>query len=162
MTASWWALRVLVVGVIAAVSLAGTGCGSIIDRAAAPDVETSTSPELVQEALEFGGWVIPAGGKILLVERRIVRNRKYLIALQTSPSDLDWMLEKSGFEASFEKAYPPFLAETIAGPDLMSSPNVRSARDTLVSSPGKGTIRQVAVDDRSQDIRIVHLEFRRV
>ncbi|WP_454196140.1 hypothetical protein [Nocardia sp. Marseille-Q1738] len=162
MRVPWWVLRALIISVIAVVSLAGTGCSSTIDRATAPEVETSTSPELVKEATEFGGWVLPGSGKILLVKKQIIRNRKYQIAVEMSPADLGWMLEQSRFAATFEKVYPPFIEETIAGPDLASSPNVQSAGDTFLSAPGKGTIREVVVDERTTETRIVHIEFRRV
>ncbi|WP_433680069.1 hypothetical protein [Nocardia sp. CA-119907] len=155
-------MRLLIVGILAVVSLVGTGCDSVIDSAMEPDVETSTSPELVKEAIEYGGWVLPANGKILLVKREIIRNRKYQIAVEMSPADFSSMLEQTRFVAAFDKLYVTSLVTTIAGPDLASSPNVQSAQDTFLSPKGKSMIREVVVDERTADTRIVHIEFRSV
>ncbi|MEV4129705.1 hypothetical protein [Nocardia sp. NPDC049707] len=145
------------------ISLAGTGCDSAIDRAVpGPQTVTSTSPELVKEATEFGGWVLPDNAKILLVRKEIVRDRKYLMAVEMSPIDLAWMLERSGFRADFRKRYPPIADVTIAGPDLTTSPNVQSAQDVFQSPTGVGMFRNVLVDERDTDTRIVHIAFRGV
>ncbi|MFE7798711.1 hypothetical protein [Nocardia sp. NPDC057440] len=149
-------------GMLVVLSLAGTGCSSGIDRATAPDTESSTSPELVKEATEYGNWVLPANGNILLVKREIIRDRKYQIAVEMSPTDLTWMLEQSRFTDPLEKDFPPYLTKTIAGPDLASSPNVQHAQDTFLSQEKKSMIRDVVVDERAANTRIVHIEFRGV
>ncbi|MFQ6398849.1 hypothetical protein ACLMAJ_36095 [Nocardia sp. KC 131] len=148
---------------LVAVSLVGTGCDSAIDRAVpAPQSEDSTGPELVKEATEFGGWALPESAKILLARKEIVRDTKYLIAAEMSPTDLAWMLEKSGFTAAFRKRYPPIADTTIAGPDLTTSPNVQSAQDVFQSPTGVGMFRNVLVDERDAEARIVHIAFRGV
>ncbi|MBP2189691.1 hypothetical protein [Nocardia goodfellowii] len=40
-------------------SLAGAACGRFVEANTAPDMPTSTSPELVREETEYGGWVLP-------------------------------------------------------------------------------------------------------
>lgn len=155
-----WALRALISGILVLVSLAGTGCNSVGDRATAPDTETSTSPELVKEATEYGDWILPANANILLAQREIIRDRKYQIAVEMSPADLTWMLEQSRFTDPLEKDFPPYLTKTIAGPDLASSPSVQHAQDTFLSQEKKSMIRDVVVDERTANTRIVHIEFR--
>ncbi|WP_227996999.1 hypothetical protein [Nocardia australiensis] len=152
----------MLLGVLAVVSLAGAGCGSMIDRVTAPDVETSTSPELVKEATEFGGWTLPADGKILLVEKEVMRDSEFRrIAVEMSPTDVASMLEKSGFTTALDKVRdpsPPYIT-TIAGPDLATSPNVQRAQDTFYSQAEKTISRTVVVDERDAETRIVHIEF---
>ncbi|MFB8277590.1 hypothetical protein [Nocardia colli] len=160
MSRRWGRLRVLTLLVV--VALAGVGCDSVIDRAAAPDVEASSSPELVQEAVEYGGWVLLGNSKVLLVRREVIRDRKYQIAAEMSPTDFSSMLEQSRFTAPFAKDVPPYLTTTIAGPDLATSPSVRRAQEWFTSSAGKVMLRDVVVDERDANTRVVHIEFRGV
>ncbi|WP_435593154.1 hypothetical protein [Nocardia sp. bgisy118] len=153
----WWALAASTV--MAAVSVAGTGCGRLVEVDTGPDVETSTSPEFVKEATEYGGWTLPSNGKVLLARREVVRDTEYKLAVEMSPADLVWMLDKSGFVADFRKLFETSLVTTIAGPDLASSPNVQKAQDTFTSPKGKVMFRRVAVDERTAETRIVHIEF---
>lgn len=152
-------LRVLLSGMLALVSLTLAGCSSAVDRAIAPDVETSTSPELVREATEFGGWTLPVNGKVLMVRREIVRHKTYELAVEMSPDEFRSMLEASHFTATFEKLYLASHETTIAGPDLASSPNVEKAQDMFQSPTGIGMLRTVIVDERDADIRIAHIRF---
>jgi len=152
-------LRALLLGMLALVSLAVAGCSNAIDRAIAPDVETSTNPELVREATEFGGWTLPANGKVLMVSREIVRHKTYKIAVEMSPADFRSMLEESHFAATFKKLCLASHETTIAGPDLASSPNVQTAQDTFVSPSRIGMLRTVIVDERDANTRIAHITF---
>ncbi|MBB4855567.1 hypothetical protein HNP40_002974 [Mycobacteroides chelonae] len=150
----------LFIGLLVASLLFATACDRVVDRAAAPDVETSTSTQLVRNATEFGGWTLPANGKVLLAQRETVNNKKYRIAVEMPAADVQAMLEKSHFTAKFSKLYQTSLVKTIAGPDLASSPNVLLAQDNYVPAKGKSAIREVAIDERNPQTRIVHLEFR--
>ncbi|MCP2278374.1 hypothetical protein [Nocardia amikacinitolerans] len=152
-----WA--VAAIALMAVVSISGTGCGSLVEVDTAPDVETSNSPEFVKEATEYGGWTLPPNGKVLLARKEVIRDTEYKLAVEMSPSDLVWMLDKSGFVADFRKLFEPTLVTTIAGPDLASSPNVQKAQDTFTSPKGKVMFRRVAVDERTPETRIVHIEF---
>ncbi|MCP2293043.1 hypothetical protein [Nocardia amikacinitolerans] len=111
------------------------------------------------EATEYGGWTLPPNGKVLLARKEVIRDTEYKLAVEMSPSDLVWMLDKSGFIADFRKLFEPTLVTTIAGPDLASSPNVQKAQDTFTSPKGKVMFRRVAVDERTPETRIVHIEF---
>ncbi|MEV6362052.1 hypothetical protein [Nocardia asteroides] len=156
----------MALGLLAVVSLGSYGCARVVDRsidqAMIPDIEASTSPALVAEATEYGGWVLPANGKVLLVERRVDRDRRYRIAVEVSQTDLVWMLEQSRFPAAFAKDYPPYLQRPIAGPALESSPNVRRAQEWFTSPAGKVMMRDIIVDERDANTRIVHIDFRGV
>lgn len=153
----WWTLIAGTVTVVLAIS--ATGCGRLVEVDTEPDVETSTSPELIEEATEYGGWTLPPEGKVLLVRKEIVRDREYKLALEMSPTELAWMLEESGFEADFRKVFETSLVTIIAGPDLSSSPNVQKAQDTFTSPTGRTMFRRIAVDERTAETRIVHIEF---
>jgi hypothetical protein len=152
-------LCALLLGMLALVSLVVVGCSSAVDRATAPDVETSTSPELVRKAAEFGGWTLPVNANVLMVRREVLRGTVYKMAVEMSPADFRSMLEKSRFTAAFRKLYETSLETTIAGPDLASSPNVETAQDTFVSPTGPGMFRTVTVDERDADTRIAHITF---
>ncbi|RJO77122.1 hypothetical protein D5S18_13235 [Nocardia panacis] len=159
MSRLWRPLIVVILGVLALSVLAIIVFSKLIDRVAEPNIETSTTPGLVQEAFEYGGWTLPDTGKVLLVRRQIVRRSAYQIAIEIPTADLGVMLEKSGFRAVFEKLYATGLVNPIAGPDLSSSPNVQTAQDEFISPKGWPMFRRVTIDERSPDMRIVHLVF---
>ncbi|MEV0336133.1 hypothetical protein [Nocardia sp. NPDC050717] len=148
-------------------SLAMYGCNRAVnhavDRMMVPDVEMSTSPALVQEATEYGGWVLPKGVEVLLAKREIIRDRKYQIAVKASPGDLALMLSQSRFPNVLQHRGTPYPVTTIAGPPLESSPRVEQGQEAwFTSSSGKVMIREVTVDIRDEATRIVHIEFRGV
>lgn len=134
-----------------------------VDRMMVPDVEESTSPELIREATEYGDWIVPAGAEVLLVRREIIRDRIYQLAVQASPADLALMLEQSRFPDVISERNPPSSLGTIAGPPLASSPRVeRGQQAWYTSSAGEVMIRDVTVDVRDDTTRIIHVEFRGV
>lgn len=53
----------------------------VVDQMVVPDVKESTSPEFVREAMAYGDWVLPADATVLHVEREIIRDRNYRIAV---------------------------------------------------------------------------------
>ncbi|WP_336086944.1 hypothetical protein [Nocardia sp. SSK8] len=154
-------------GLCLLISLGVFGCDRAvdhtIDRMMVPDVEESTSPELLREATQYGDWVLPTSAEVLLVQREIIRDRKYRIAVKTSPSDLAAMLEQSRFPIALGLRQPPYSVKTIAGPPLDTSPRVERGQEAwFTSAAGKVMIREVTVDLRDETTRIVHLEFRGV
>ncbi|MEV0356479.1 hypothetical protein AB0H71_10495 [Nocardia sp. NPDC050697] len=134
-----------------------------VDRMKVPDAEESVSQELVREATDYGDWVLPSDSTVLLVKREIIRDRKYQIAVRTTPDGLAAMLEQSRFPAQFSLRTRFGLIETIAGPPLASSPRVEQAQEAwFTSAAGKVMIRDVTVDIRDDNTRFVHIEFRGV
>lgn len=153
-------LRRLCATTVAGLSIAACS-GPVIVRESDPPV-SSDSPELVQEATEFGDWSLPADGKVLLVRKETFDDPKYTLVVETSPAGVTWMLAQSKYSAPLEKRYSidPDLDAVIAGPPLATSPNVLKAQDLFVSKEGDSMIRDVIVDERTAELRIVHLEFR--
>lgn len=70
------------------------------------------------------------------------------------------MLNESNFSTLFNEGFPVYNDETIAGPPLSTSPHVKEAQDIFVSKEGDSMIRAVVVDERTPELRIVHIEFR--
>ncbi|WP_063060898.1 hypothetical protein [Nocardia sienata] len=150
-------LRVLFVGLLMFVSLAGVGCTESVDRAAA-DTETGTGPDLIREATEYGDWTLPVNGKVLLVKKEVGRVPRFRLAVEMSPPDLVWMLEESRYSTPLGPGHALSIS-TIAGPDPNSSPKLLYARDNITSPSGNLVFRKVLVDERDAQTRIVHLEF---
>ncbi|MGW5385137.1 hypothetical protein [Nocardia sp. NPDC003963] len=140
------------------VALTGVACTESVDRAADSGTEVGDSPELIGEATEYGGWTLPAGGKVLLVQKESGREPRFRLAVEMTPPDLVWMLEKSGYSAPLEPGHALSIS-TIAGPDPNSSPKLLYARDSITSPSGNLVFRKVLVDERDAQTRIVHLEF---
>ncbi|MBH0776021.1 hypothetical protein [Nocardia bovistercoris] len=150
--------RLLLPAVIGFTLAALPGCSSPVERGAEPTAQ-SDSAELVQEAVDFGDWVLPADGKVLMVKRENPDDVEYNLVVETSPAGLTSMLEGSGYRAEFSETRP-MVFQPIAGPPLDTSPRVLRAQDLHVSRVGKSMIRDVYVDERTVDLRIVHIEFR--
>lgn len=120
--------------------------------------ETSTSPELVKQATEFGGIVIPPEAEVLQAHVDSAMDTRYQLVLKMPSSGLPALLTESHFTEPLARAYPPF-EPIIAGPDLASSPSVVSAQDRYRNSEGKSVYRTVIVDERDPNVRFVHLNM---
>lgn len=152
----------LVISVVSLSVFGVSGCVDTTPRGAETGLEMSVSPELAKEATDFGDWMLPVDGKVLLVkkEARPRSDVKFNLAVEMSPDGLAWMLEHSNYYAPFEKGLPVYPERIIAGPDLATSPSVQKAQDIFRSGEGDSMIRDVVVDERTADLRIVHIEFR--
>ncbi|WP_181697577.1 hypothetical protein [Nocardia sp. GTS18] len=140
------------------------GCGGFVSVGRTdgkPLIEASTSPELVQEAANYGDWIIPDGTKVLLAKRAGERIDRYLLVLEATPEQLASMLAMSNFEQPLEIFTPPMPPrfEHIAGPDLNSSPRISRAEERYTSRSNEHMERSVYVDERTPTLRIVHLDF---
>ncbi|WP_243858206.1 hypothetical protein [Mycobacterium sp. DL440] len=120
--------------------------------------ETSTIPELVKQATEFGGIAIPPGAEVLQAHVDSAMDTRYQLVLKMPSSDLPTLLTESHFTEPLARAYPPF-EPIIAGPDLASSPSVVSAQDRYRNSEGKSVYRTVIIDERDPNVRFVHLNM---
>ncbi len=152
------ALRGVLVCMLLLVALTGMGRAESVDRAAKADTETGTGPELIREATEYGGWILPAGGKVLLVKKEAGCEPRFRLAVEMTPPDLVWMLENSGYSTPLGAGHSLSIS-TIAGPDPNSSPKLLYGRDNITSPSGNLVFRKVLVDERDAETRIVHLEF---
>ncbi|MFI2336812.1 hypothetical protein ACH474_25825 [Nocardia rhamnosiphila] len=151
-------LRGILACILLLVALTGPGCAESADRATEADTETGTGPELIREATEYGGWTLPAGGKVLLVKKEAGREPRFRLAVEMTPPDLVWMLENSGYTTPLGPGHALSIS-TIAGPDPNSSPKLLYARDNITSPSGSLVFHKVMVDERDAQTRIVHLEF---
>lgn len=151
-------LRGALVCLLLLVGLTGMGCAESVDRAAETDIGTGTGPELIREATDYGGWTLPASGKVLLVQKEAGREPRFRLAVEMTPPDLVWMLENSGYSTPLGPGHA-WSISTIAGPDPNSSPRLLYARDGITSLSGALVFRKVLVDERDAQTRIVHLEF---
>ncbi|OLP03008.1 hypothetical protein BVU76_08115 [Mycolicibacterium porcinum] len=143
------------------VALFATACAPADDpvgRTLGSRAETSTSPELIKEASDFGGIVIPAGAVVLQASVDGAIDTRYRLALKMSSADLQTLLSGSHFNAALTRAHPPF-DPIIAGPPLASSPSVLGAQDRYRNAEGKSRYRDVIVDEREPDTRFVHLSM---
>lgn len=120
--------------------------------------ETSTSPELVKQATEFGGVVIPPGAEVLQAHVDSAMDTRYQLVLTMSPADLPTLLTEAHFTQPLTRTYPPF-EPIIAGPDLAGSPSVVSAQDRYRNSEGKSVYRTVIVDEHEPNVRFVNLNM---
>ncbi|MGA5545581.1 hypothetical protein ACPCIR_27390 [Mycobacterium sp. NPDC051198] len=120
--------------------------------------ESSTSPELVKQAAQFGGVVIPAGAEVLQAHVDSAMDTRYQLVLKMSPADLPTLLTESHFTQPLVRVYPPF-EPVIAGPDLASSPAVVSAQDRYPNPEGTSVYRTAIVDEREPNVRFVHLNM---
>ncbi len=143
-----------------AVVAGASGCAESGQRTVVDATEAPQSPTLTQAALEFGDWHLPPEAKVLLARDDYHRDPNYKLAVEVSPDGLTWMLNESKFYEPFEEGLPVYNDETIAGPPLSTSPRVQEAQDMFVSKEGDSMIRAVVIDERTPELRIVHLEFR--
>lgn len=120
--------------------------------------ESSTSPEFIRQASEFGGIVIPPGAEVLQAHVDRAMDTRYQLVLKMPSSDLPTLLAGSDFTKPLTRVYPPF-EPIIAGPDLASSPSVFSAQDRHRNAEGKSVYRTVIVDEREPNVRFVHLNM---
>ncbi|PPJ18213.1 hypothetical protein C5E45_10190 [Nocardia nova] len=148
----------MIVGIAVVISLVGTGCSTVVDPAVQDPSETGTSPELIKQATDFGRWTLPANAKVLLVKNEMGRAPRCRIALEMTPADLSWMLEKSRYSAARVPGSGS-SRDTIAGPDPKTSPNLLHGRDNIKASDGNTVWRKVLIDERDANTRFVHLEF---
>ncbi|MGW6422807.1 hypothetical protein ACWF82_09030 [Nocardia sp. NPDC055053] len=143
-----------------AAAAAASGCAEPGQRATVDETEAPQGPALTQAALDFGDWQLPPDANVLLSKDDYHRDPNYKLAVEVSPEGLVWMLSESKFSAPFDEGLPVYNDETIAGPPLSTSPRVKEAQDMFVSKEGDSMIRAVVVDERTPELRIVHLEFR--
>lgn len=120
--------------------------------------QSSTSPELVKQASEFGGIVIPPGAEVLQARVDSALDTRYQLALKIAPDNLPTLLTESHFAQPLAQAYPPF-EPIIAGPDLLDSPSVVRGQDRYRNPEGKSVYRTIIVDEREPNLRFVHLNM---
>lgn len=144
-----WVKRICLLVTAVAVAVT-TGCGG----AGRPE----NTADIVGEATEFGGLVIPDRASVLgaRVERGI--DTLYWIAVSADQESVHRLLRESNFSTPLVKEFE--VAErTVAGPPLDSSPSLLRAEDEYRGPGGKTVFRVIIVDERDQASRYVHIHL---
>ncbi|WP_280415064.1 hypothetical protein [Nocardia carnea] len=145
---------------LVAVVVGTTGCGSE-SRDIGRRTETSRvadTTDIVREAYEFAGIVIPANATVLDAGTENGIDTLYRLAVSTDPQGLEQLLAGSKFSTPLTKA-SNVTDTTIAGPPLETSPMVLRAADTFRNTAGKSVNRHIIVDERDLSTRFVHLQL---
>ncbi|MFD4181987.1 hypothetical protein, partial [Rhodococcus sp. NPDC058514] len=149
----------VIVGMMA-VTIGVTGCGSD-NQDGDHRIETTqaeNSADVVREASEFGGIVIPEDISVLGARSEHGRDTLYRLALSTNPPGLAQLLAASNFTAPLNKVFR--VAETtVGGPPLETSPSLLQAEDIYRRPGGKAVNRIVIVDERDPSSPIVHIQL---
>lgn len=149
--------RMTVTASTALVTLALSACLAV-DIGRQSDSETSTDPDLIEAAIAFGGIALPDDSSVLLAHTEKGIDTFYSLSISTTPEGLTELLESSHFTKKLAEDFPPYPSVP-AGPDLTSSPSVISAQDTYKPAKGSRITRNIIVDERDANTRIVHLEL---
>ena len=153
------ARHALVVGAATLLLLMVVACsqgGDPVGRTAGFRTETSKSPELIEEATQFGGFGLPPTAEVLQAQVDSALDTRYQLALRVDPDGLAKLLAESHFDKTLARAYAPF-DEVLAGPSLGGSPSVWTAQDQYKNTEGRSVYRTVIIDERDPDTRFVHL-----
>lgn len=118
----------------------------------------TTDPATVDEALRFGGIVLPPSAQVLGVEHEKGIDELYLIAIAIDPDAVEELLSGSGLTAALE-AGPGTVMAPVDGLDLETATDVSSTRDTLAPEGERTStvFRRVAVDRSDPATPVVHL-----
>jgi hypothetical protein len=114
--------------------------------------------DIVKEASEFGGLVIPPEARILDARTDSGIDTSYRIALSTDPAGVNALLTGSGITPPLTKTYH-VTVDTIAGPPLATSPSLLETGDRYLRPDGKHVSRDITVDERDQTTRYVHIQL---
>lgn len=146
-------MRLLLPVLLAVMLMAG--CSST------PEQENRVPPETpsTQDALKFGGIVLPASAEVLGVAHDAGVDERYRMALRMPSGDVAALLSASKFTAPLTPDPGPYTQEPVQGFDLGKATDVVAADDSL--PPGgdrKQTVfRQVLVDRTDPATATVHL-----
>jgi len=148
---------VLILGV-AAITACGTEPGRE-DRMRQPgSTEVTTDPAAIEEALQFGGIVLPPSARVLGVQHDKGIDQRYRLAIGIDPQSVEALLSGSGFATPLEPDPGPFMAP-VDGFGLTTSATVSSTSDTLAPQ-GERTrtvFRRMALDRSDPAEPVVHL-----
>ncbi|WP_147471570.1 hypothetical protein [Nocardia stercoris] len=118
----------------------------------------SSVADIVKEASEFGGLVIPPDAKVLDARTDRGIDTSYRIALSTDSAGVNALLTGSGITPPLTRTYH-VTVEIIAGPPLATSPSLLETGDRYQRPDGKHVSRDITVDERDQTTRYVHIQL---
>jgi hypothetical protein len=118
----------------------------------------TTDPVAIEEALRFGGIVLPSSARVLGVQHDKGIDRRYRIAIGLDADSVETLLSGSGFSTPLEPDPGPFMAP-IDGFDLTKAGAVSATSDSLAPTDERPStvFRQVAVDRSDPASPVVHL-----
>jgi len=118
----------------------------------------TTDQSLINEALRFGGIVLPTSARALGVQYDKGIDQRYRLVIEIDPDSLQALLSGSGFTTPLEPDPGPFM-EPIEGFGLETATTVSSIDDRLAPDGQRTStvFRRVAVDRSDRTKAIVHM-----
>lgn len=118
----------------------------------------TTDQAVIDEALRFGGIVLPPSARVLGVQYDKGIDQRYRLAVGIEPNSVETLLSGSGFTTALEPDPGPFMAP-VEGFDLATATAVSSTSDTLAPHGERTStvFRRVAVDRSDPADPVVHL-----
>jgi hypothetical protein len=143
------------VGGLAACSAGAGKEDSVSERGT---TESSTEPAAVQEALRFGGVVLPPSAQVLGVREERGQDQLYVLAIEVPPGSVDSLLTGSGFTAELQPGERVFMP-AVEGFYPNSGTEIASGEDRLPAGGerAQGVNRTVLVNRSDPAAPIVHL-----
>ena len=120
--------------------------------------EVTTDHAVIDEALSFGGIVLPPSARVLAVQHDKGIDQRYRLAIGIDPDSVETLLSGSGFVTPLEPDPGPFMA-SVDGFDLTTATTVSSTSDTLAPQGERTStvFRRVAVNRSEPMEPVVHL-----
>lgn len=118
----------------------------------------STEPATIQEALQFGGVVLPPSATVLGVREESGQDTLFVLAIALEAREIDDLLSGSGFTAQLQPGARVFMPP-VEGFDPNSGTDVASGEDRLSAGSGRtqGVNRTVLVNRSDPAAPIVHI-----
>lgn len=118
----------------------------------------TTDQAVIDEALRFGGIVLPPSARVLGVQHDKGIDQRYRLAIGIDPNAVETLLSGSGFTTPLEPDPGPFKAPA-DGFGLTAATAVSSTNDTLAPQGERTStvFRRVAVDHSDPAKPVVHL-----
>ena len=112
----------------------------------------------IQQALRFGGIVLPPSAKVLGARDENGQDQLYVLAIVLEPDEIDVLLSDSGFTARLRAGERVFM-QPVEGFELGSGTDVASGDDRLPAGRERahGVNRTVLVDRSDPTAPVVHL-----
>lgn len=118
----------------------------------------TTDQAVIDEAMRFGGIVLPPSARVLGVQHDKGIDQRYRLALRIDPNSVETLLSGSGFTTPLEPDPGPFMAP-VDGFDLTTAATVSSTSDMLAPQGERAStvFRRVVVDRSNAAEPVVHL-----
>ncbi len=148
----------LTLGVVATITACGTEPGQEDRMRPSEPTEVTTDHAVIDEALSFGGIVLPPSARVLAVQHDKGIDQRYRLAIGIDPDSVETLLSGSGFVTPLEPDPGPFMA-SVDGFDLTTATTVSSTSDTLAPQGERTStvFRRVAVNRSEPMEPVVHL-----